>query len=50
MNKHNKQKQSHRYREQTGRCQRAGRGEWREIGEGDKEAQTSSYKINESQV
>ena len=29
-----KQKQSHRYREQTGGCQRGGGGGLREIGEG----------------
>ena len=49
MNKHNKT-QSYRYREQTGGYQREETGERKEIGEGDKEVQTSSCKINESWV
>ena len=44
-----KPKKSHRYREQTGGCQR-GEGVCGGIGEGDWEIQTFSYKINESQV
>ena len=47
MNKHSKT-QSYRYREQTGGYQREEIGEKKEIGEGDKEGQTSSCKINES--
>lgn len=49
MNKHNKT-QSYRYREQTGGYQREETGERKEIGEGDKEVQTSSYKTNEPQI
>ena len=43
-------KQSHRCRERTSGCsRRGGVGRRNEICEGDQEAQTSSYKINESQ-
>ena len=43
-----KQKQSHRYREESCACQRGGGfGDW-ETGDGEYEVQTSSCKINES--
>ena len=47
----NKQKQTHRYREQINGCKRQGlRGVRRvdEISEGDQKVQTLSYKINKS--
>lgn len=40
-----KRTETHKYREQTGSCEGGGTGE---IGEGDKETQTFSYKINKS--
>ena len=44
-----KRKQTHRYRGDIGGCQRGGRWCMREMGEGDYEVQTSSYRINKSQ-
>ena len=41
---------AHRHREQTGACQRGGRGDMGEIGEGDQEVQSSSYKISHGDV
>ena len=50
MNKQTrKEKQTPEYRRQTGGCQRGRGGEMGEIGEGDQEVQTSSYKAKKSQ-
>ena len=45
-----KQKQSHRYSEQTGSGQRKGSGVKKETDEEDEEVETSRSKISESQV